>query len=275
MGLEEDIKIIMTAEDKASEEVQAAAKRINDEFRKTENVSRAVGRATQLNNQELFATARVMTSIGRVADRVTDIYTKYNVLQIRLQDSARNLADAQEDLRLAMLQSGPGSEDAVRAARRVQEAQEAQTRAAQESKLAMAGFGLEAVMTAGMMIQSIPNIKKWWAEMRGGKSLIVPSVAGAVAVAASIPMANHFSQPGDQTGIVGALNAISPGAGDASNDAIANFINTISEALGFGRVAATSAELRQQVNNITINGTDPSTVVDELGEELSRLQVGR
>lgn len=288
MVFEEDIKIIMTAEDKASEEVQAAAKRINDEYLKMERAHKAVGRSTILNNRELFATAKVMTTIGNIAGRVTDIYTKYNVMQIRLQDSARNLAEAQEDLRQAMLQSGPGSEDAIQAARRLADAQRENAQAAHEAKFAMAGFGLEALTTMGAIITAIPTMQRFANTMKGSKyaPFLATAGRGGAAAAAGLVAYEAFSQPGDQTGLTnmsisgtnrnkkGEESSYSVPIGEMGNDAIASFLNAISNALGFGQIAATSSDLKQQVN-ITVNGSDAGTIADEVARELQNLQVGQ
>lgn len=301
----------MTAEDKASAEVQAAAKRINDEYKKMENVNRAVGRSTMLNNRELFATARVMTSIGNIAGRLTDIYTKYNIMQLRIGDSARKVTEAQDDLRRAILQSGPDSEDAIDASRRLQDAQDDAKRAADEAKFAMVGFGLETLTAAGSIINALPRFAQLARTLKGlaGVSVatsltgaaaaggtILPGMAGAGATAAGVSTASklaknagplaaaataglvsyeYFSQPGDQTGLVDVNNPNAPGS--LVNDAFATFINAISQTLGLGQQAAYTSDLKAQTQeiNITVNGSDAQATANEVARQLQLAQVGR
>lgn len=309
MAFEDDVRLILSAEDRASEEVQAAAKRINDEYHKMENVNKAVSRSTILNNRELFATARVLNSIGAVANRVMGVYTQYNIMQIRLAETAENVAEAEEDMRRAILENGPGSEEAIQASRRLRDAQEAQTRATQESQFAMIGFGLSLATSAGSVINAIPRIQQLAAALRGlgaantafafsGALANAGTFAGAAGAGAAAGAANkagassmlarfgpygaaaaaglisyeYFSQPGDQTGLV---DANDPNAlGSQINDAVANFLNFFSEGVGIGKIAGTTADLKNEIN-INIYGQDPRAISDEVAREIQMVRVGR
>jgi|SRR5579884_792901 len=153
-----DVSIILSGDDQASPVVEAAAKRINSAYKQMQNDGRAVERSTIMSHQEFFRTAQTLSSVGSAVGRVMNIYSQYNLQQIRLATDTRNLEDAQQDLRYVMLTEGTGSEAYVHALRRVRDAQIEEQNATNQSKLALVGYGIEAVGAAANIANLIPRV---------------------------------------------------------------------------------------------------------------------
>lgn len=141
-----------------------------------------VRQAFELQHQTFFRTIRTLQSAGRAAGALTNIYTKFNVMQIRLQDAAKNYREAQEAVNQAFAEGGPLSEDYAQAVKNAADAQQELKRAQDESILGMAGFGVEIIGTvaliAGQLIPQIKNAILWLRRMR---NLSIGSLAGAAA----------------------------------------------------------------------------------------------
>ena len=103
---EADVQIILEGQDNASVVIEDAAKRINRQYRTMRNEQRAVERQFEINNRQFVQTGRVLGSMGSIISRVRGVYNTFLLQQIRNEQTARNVRDAQKDLNDAIAQFG-------------------------------------------------------------------------------------------------------------------------------------------------------------------------
>lgn len=146
--MDADVKIILSAEDRASAEVETATQRINKQYRELRLEQRAVRGEFELNNRTFVATTRVLNSLGTIVGRAISLWNTYLLSQIRTQDATRNLRDAQADLNEVIAEFGPNSNEYVKALEREKEAQEDLERANRDNLIT---YGLIAAQLITMI----------------------------------------------------------------------------------------------------------------------------
>ncbi len=149
--IDADVHLIMTAEDRATPEVQSAVDRINSRYREFRNTQRAVGRGFELEHQGFTNSIRALTTVGRVAHTATSIFQRYNVMQLRMEQGARSLKRAQADLSEAISKYGINSAQAAKASANLTEEQAKNTALGRENALNNFGLGLSGLTTLGTL----------------------------------------------------------------------------------------------------------------------------
>ena len=148
---EADVQIILEGQDNASVVIEDAAKRINRQYRTMRNEQRAVERQFEINNRQFVQTGRVLGSMGSIISRVRGVYNTFLLQQIRNEQTARNVRDAQKDLNDAIAQFGPNSREAL-------DANEAVTDALKRQEDQLTQNALQWAFTIGIIIQSVPTV---------------------------------------------------------------------------------------------------------------------
>jgi hypothetical protein len=97
-----DVRIILNAEDNASEVVTAASRRINREFTDWTRQNKALERSMILNNKTFFETAQTISRVGNIAQKGLGIWQSYNIQQMRVADAKKNVAQITRELNQAM-----------------------------------------------------------------------------------------------------------------------------------------------------------------------------
>jgi hypothetical protein len=152
-----DVRILLTAEDQASETVRDAARRINTEFRDWRRENQALERSMILNNKTFFETAQTISRVGNVAQRGLNIWQSYNIQQLRISDSTRNVRDAQKELNEAYLTGDPAA--VAEATERLADANRDLEQAQLQSNIAMIGFAFAIPGLIADVIRLIPQIR--------------------------------------------------------------------------------------------------------------------
>lgn len=149
-----DVNITINAEDKATVQVESAARKINRQYRELRIEQRAVQQSFELSNQKFVATSRVLNQVGSIVGRVQSVYNTYQLSQIRIQDATKNTADATRDLSDAIVEFGLNSPEAIAAAERRTEALEQEERAANDMLIV---YGLIAAQIA-TLVGRVPGL---------------------------------------------------------------------------------------------------------------------
>ena len=109
-------------------------------------------------------------------------------MQLRVSDANRRLKESQDDYNRILSETGPGSEQSIRAARDLTDAKQEATQAQQEQTLGMIGFGFELASSISLIISAIPKFKELAQTLKGIKEATVATAAvstGATAVTAA------------------------------------------------------------------------------------------
>jgi len=94
--------------------------------------------------QTLEMTATAFQSIATTVGKAQRMYEQYNVAQIKTNQLAQQVRDAQEKYNAAVLQFGPNSQQAIKAQNDLKDASEKLATAQKENVLQLIGFGLQA-----------------------------------------------------------------------------------------------------------------------------------
>lgn len=235
-----EARVNFTARDGASPVIDSGTKKILQDYKALRMEQRAVRGEFELNNRTLVDAGRVLRSIGSVASSLTNIYTKYNVMMLRVSDSQRRLREATNDYNRAMAESGPGSEEAIRAARDLADAKQDAARAQQEQTLGLIGFGVELAGTVSLIISSIPRIKEFVNTIRGAKEAATAATTVSTVANTANAASNVASATTGAAGVTGAAAGIA-GASKftGKTGAITQQINTNAKtAIGAGGTGA-------------------------------------
>ncbi len=199
-----EASVIISAENRATQVVESAGDQIRKEFKAIRDEAQLTRMSFEVSNRSLVAFERVLNRVGRAASDLTSLYTKYNVMQLRLSDAARNVKEAEEDRARALAAFGPASEEAAEAQKAYEQATRDAERASTESKLAMIAMGLEGASAIGNLIKLIPQIQAFTKAIQG--------IGAASKGAAGTGALSNFTQlPG------------SGGKGAAGTGALSNF----------------------------------------------------
>lgn len=98
----------------------------------------------QDQHQTLSMTADAFQSFSNTVGKAQRMYEQYNVAQIKTNQLARDVKDAQEKYNAALTQFGPSSKEAIKAQGELKEASEKLATAQQENVMQLIGFGLQA-----------------------------------------------------------------------------------------------------------------------------------
>jgi len=93
--------------------------------------------------QTLSMTANAFQSVATTVGKAQRMYEQYNVAQIKTNQLAQQVRDAQEKYNAAVLQFGPNSQQAIKAQQDLKEASEKLATAQRENVMQLIGFGLQ------------------------------------------------------------------------------------------------------------------------------------
>ena len=114
-GVDTNVNIKINAEDNASGVVNSTTQNLENRFKAHRTQLRMVRMEYELNHRGLITTMRAMQSVGMVVNRAISLYNSWNLIQLRLQTTSKNLADAQRNLNQTLDEFGAGSPEANRA----------------------------------------------------------------------------------------------------------------------------------------------------------------
>ena len=114
-GVDTNVNIKINAEDNASGVVNSTTQNLENRFKAHRAQLRMVRMEYELNHRGLITTMRAMQSVGMVVNRAISLYNSWNLIQLRLQTTSKNLADAQRNLNQTLDEFGAGSPEANRA----------------------------------------------------------------------------------------------------------------------------------------------------------------
>lgn len=278
-----DAKIRFGAEDTASPKIDSATQKILKDYRVLRQEQRAVRGEFELNNRALVDAGRAFRAVGSIASNLTSIYTKYNIMQLRISDANRRVRETQADYNRAIAESGPGSEEATKASRELADAKQDAARAQQEQTLGMIGFGFELASTVSLIISAIPKFKEL-AKTLGATQAVIAGTAGVsaatTAVSAATTAAATTTAAGAATTVAtaattGAVSKVRPpggaGAGGIGAFFAAFLPSIIDTALGLvGDKAAQEREKQRQLESQAfqeaVAGKKPTVGVSETGQ---------
>lgn len=208
-----EAKFKLTAKDEATPKIETATQKILREYKALRQEQKASRGEFELNNRVLVDAGRAFRAVGSIAGSLTNIYTKYNVMQLRISESNKRLKEAQEDYNRTLAETGPGSEQSIRAARDLTDAKEEATRAQQEQTLGMIGFGFELASSISLIISAIPKFKELANTLKAVKE---GSVATA-AVTAGATATTAATTAGGAAATAGGVGAATGGIGLAAS----------------------------------------------------------
>jgi len=93
--------------------------------------------------QTLSMTANAFQSVATTVGKAQRMYEQYNVAQIKTNQLAQQVRDAQEKYNAAVFQFGPNSQQAIKAQQELKEASEKLAAAQRENVMQLIGFGLQ------------------------------------------------------------------------------------------------------------------------------------
>lgn len=185
-----DAVIRFGIEDTATPKVASSTQSILKDYRNMRNEIKSVRAEFELQHRTLTVGATALRGIGNVASSVTSIYTAYNVMQLRISDANKTLRQTQEDYTRALAENGPGSKQAIDAARQLADAKQQVAQAQQEEILGSISMGFQLASTISLVIQAIPKIKEFAQELRNASTAASVgnafNVAGAGGVGAGV-----------------------------------------------------------------------------------------
>jgi len=278
---EADVQIILEGQDNASVVIEKASKKINRQYRTMRNEQKALERQFEINNRQFVQAGRVMGNIGSIIGRVRGIYNTFLLQQIRNEQTARNVRDAQKDLNDAIAQFGPSSREAIDANDAVTDALQRQEAQAQQNILIW-GFLI------GSMIQSVPTILRMIGRMRAllGVTTAVTAATSATAATATASLGAGAGAAAGGAGASAGLGAAAVAGGGAAIGfaAIGIGISEIIKATtdidekvaaiqglnktSFGR--SFQAGVGQSLINIFINAPTTDDMVDEIQQAVRK-----
>ena len=205
--IDADVNITINADDHATVQVESAAKRINRQWREMRLEQRAVQQSFELSNRKFTATARVLGQMGTVMLRLQSVFNTYQLMQIRGQDTARNLAEANRRVTESIIEHGHASQEAIQAQ---EQADEMKRQSEQEGIDRLIGIGTMAgvlATTVGRIPGLTGAIKTLGNVLKGGKGPGTPKIT-------------DFTKGGGGGGLGGAVSRGLGGIGGAIGGAL-------------------------------------------------------
>ena len=211
MSNEFDAKIRFGIEDTATPKVTSSTQSILKDYRNMRNEIKATRAEFELQYRTLTVGATALRGVGNVASSVTSIYTAYNVMQLRISDANKTLRQTQDDYTRALAENGPGSKEAIDAARQLADAKKQVAQAQQEEILGSISMGFQLASTVSLIIQAIPKIKEFAQELKNA------STAGSIGNAVNVAGAGGVgSGTLGGSGKIGTIAKIGAGVGGAA-----------------------------------------------------------
>lgn len=268
-----EVNYHLRARDTATPVVDAGTKKILQNYKVLRQEQRSVRAEFELNHRTLVDTANAFRAVGNIASNLTNIYTKYNIMQLRVSDANRRLREAQSDYNRILVENGPGTEEAIRASRELDDAKREATQAQQEQTLGMIGFVFELGTSISLIVSAIPKIRELGNSFRRATTLArglqAATVAAGVTTVASTGAAGAATGTTAITGKVGRIGA--GGALGAAGIFAAVFGQTILDnilaALGDTQAAAREQQrvLEGQAFQDFISGKSSNVGITETG----------
>ena len=178
------VEIDIVANDQASGVVQSSTQNINNAWKSMRDQQRSVQREFELSNTKFVATSRVINAVGQGIGRMISIYNTFTLSQIRMQNAAQAVSDAQDRVNQALIDFGPDSEQYKKALKDQQNALDQQNQTTQQVEI---GYGLMAVGVIAdvtrMVNQVIPKLNM----LRGAMSTVNTAGGTPGAMGPTIP----------------------------------------------------------------------------------------
>lgn len=195
--LDADVRIVMTAEDRASSEVKDATQRINSEFRGLQQQQRAVGRGFALQHRTLFEAGQALRTVGSLAHTATSIYQRYNIMQLRVEEGARDLAKAQEKVRETLQRYGAASSEYRRALEDEADALRKTKQLQQENIINNIGLATSALTAIGP-VSKLANMLRSNPALAGVAAGGVAGAAGGAVLLSDIQLRKNIAENPEQ-----------------------------------------------------------------------------
>jgi len=129
---------------KMSEETRQAYMATRQEIIQQNRALNTLKLAYREQHQTLNLTADAFQSVATTVGKAQRMYEQYNVAQIKTNQLAQQVKDAQEKYNQAVLQFGPNSQQAIKAQQDLKDASEKLSVAQKENVMQLIGFGLQA-----------------------------------------------------------------------------------------------------------------------------------
>jgi hypothetical protein len=267
-------KITVEGEDNASAVIDDATKRINQSYRTMRQQQRQANREFEVNNRVLTQSARVLSSLGSVVSRTVAIYNTFQLHQLRLQENAEGLADAQRDVTEAFLEFGQGSPEHIEAMKRETAEMKRQEQLQQQAILNWILLGTTIATNIGTVISRVlPKVRTLQTTIAG----ITGKGATGAGTSLGSKIASGVSKiPKPALGVVGAglfasellggQSASAPLA-DSQGNAIDD-PNDISNESGIDAIVRTAGDIYNIVNNVFSPSSQET--VDEIADNTIR-----
>lgn len=223
MSQQNDVLISMEARDNASQKIDDATTRINKAWKDMRNEQRVVQREFELTNQRLVAFSRVTSTVGYSVNRMLSLYNTWNILNIRVQDSNRNVRDSLRALNDAFVEFGP---DSKQFQDRLQDYQDTLKEQERTQRDVMVGY---AFMITSMIADSvrittsiIPRLRVLSRTIRGIPPIPAAATGAAVAASPAFPAAAGATAAGAAAGagIASKVGILAKGSGIVAGGAI-------------------------------------------------------
>jgi len=271
MSAERDVLIGLEAEDNASLKIDTATKRINKSFKAMKDEQRAVTRQFELQNQTLVASTRVINVISQGVGRALTLYNTWNLLNIRVQDSNRNVRDSLKDLNEAFTEFGPDSKQFQDALQNYNDALEDQKKTQRD---VMIGYALMVTSiiadTARLTTTVLPRLRVFGATLRGlrnptPKPTPSPSPAFPNAASATSPKASPKAKSSLLKNAGKLVKFGGPAAAAVSVASLLGEQQAGEEEIpsGAAAIGEIAGDIVNKVYNVTINTNDPNSVASK------------
>jgi hypothetical protein len=258
--LDADVRVIMTAEDRASADVKSAVDRINKSYRDFNNQQRAVQRGFALQHRTFSSVSRAISDVGRVAGTATHIFQAWNIMSLRQIETARDLRDAQEQLNRAVAQYGPTSEIARKAAQRFSDTQRQAEAQRGQDIAAYVAMGLQGAGAVGSFARTgtFGKIAGRLGGLRGSAGLGLLGRAGIAGAAGAVAFGAFQSQGGDPVS-----RAVEQAGGGGITGALDTYVGNPLNRL-FGLPERSSGGGKQVTQNIAVHTNEMSVTADDI-----------
>ncbi len=146
-----------------------------------------LGMAYKADNMEAFAFTGALARTGAVMGQVNRAFQQYTVMQIREQDAARNVTDAQSRYNETVERYGRSSSQAISAQKALNQAQEQASQVQQQNSAGIAGL---IIQLGTQLPQAILASAQAWSQFQkiGGMSGLVTNFGNlATSVGTTVP----------------------------------------------------------------------------------------